>query len=92
MTNQKQFNEGQRVRLLAGAVGVLDGEDAEVIVPIGSMGTITQVRETPNPDCEQGAYLYDVEFSVHVDGVPALVWCIYDATDAHEIEKVEAAQ
>jgi len=92
MTNQKKFSQGQRVRLLVGAVGVLDGEDVEVIVPIGSMGTVTQVRETPNPKCEQGAYFYDVEFAVQVGAMPALVWCIYDATDAHEIEIAETAQ
>jgi hypothetical protein len=79
------FAEGVKVTLAVAIVGLADGADIEVIVPAGTVGEVTCVRECDAPDTDQGPWLYDVEFPVTADGEPDLVWAIFDASDAHQL-------
>lgn len=82
------FRKGDRVSLLRATIGMADDAELEVILPEGSIGEVVGVRECGNPDGPQGPWLYDVDFQVDVHGKLDLVWGIYDATDAADLNLI----
>lgn len=78
------FVVGQTVETMTDTI-TCNEDDAEIVVPAGTICEVTCVRECGSPTGDQGAWLYDVEGQRDGRGF----WSIYDAMDAHQLRVVE---